>query len=133
VLAAIKDLFAAQHTHRLGSKGIVAALTADPTARWNESNRGKPLTEAQLARLLRPFEIYPTSFGSARGYRLAECQDAFKRYVPADEPDETVKVSKPIVRPAPSKSRKASKTAGRDGLKNPPSTVDSRAIDALAL
>jgi len=33
-----------------------------------------------LARLLRPFEIYPTSFGSARGYRLSECQDAFLRY-----------------------------------------------------
>ena len=117
MLAAIKDLFAAQRTDRLGSKGIVMALTADPTARWNESNRGKPLSEAQLARLLRPFEIYPTSFGSARGYRLSECQDAFKRYVPADEPDETVKVSKPIVRQALSKSREPSKTAGRDGWK----------------
>ena len=31
VLAAIKDLFAAQHTNRLGSKVIVAALTADST------------------------------------------------------------------------------------------------------
>ncbi len=81
VLAAIKDLFAARHADRLGSKAIVAALTADPTARWRESNRGKPLSEAQLARLLRPFEIYPTSFGSARGYRLSECQDAFARYV----------------------------------------------------
>jgi hypothetical protein len=39
VLAAIKDLFAAQRTHRLGSKEIVVALTADPTARWSESNR----------------------------------------------------------------------------------------------
>ena len=132
MLAAIKDLFTAQRTHPLGSKRIVAALTADPTASWSESNRGKPLTEAQLARLLRPFEIYPTSFGSARGYRLSECQDAFKRYVPADEPDETVKVSKPIVKPAPFKSREASKTAGRDGLQNPPSTADRRVIDTLA-
>ena len=107
VLAAIKDLFAAQHTNRLGSKAIVAALTADPTARWRESNRGRPLSEAQLARLLRPFEIYPTSFGNARGYRLAECQDAFARYVLPDAIPETVKVSKPIVRQAPSKSRKA--------------------------
>jgi putative DNA primase/helicase len=131
-LAAIKDLFAAQRTDRLGSKEIVAALTADPTASWNESNRGKPLSEAQLANLLRPFEIYPTSFGSARGYRLRECRDAFKRYVPTDQPGETVKVSKPNVRQAPSKSRKASKAAGHDGLKNPPSTADSRAIDALA-
>jgi Protein of unknown function (DUF3631) len=117
VLAAIKDLFAAQHTDRLGSKGIVAALTADPTARWSESNRGKPLSEAQLARLLRPFEIYPTSFGNARGYRLSECQDAFARYVLPDEVAETVKVSKPVVRQALSKSRQASKAAGRDGWK----------------
>ena len=131
VLAAIKDLFAAQHTDRLGSKAIVAALTADPTARWSESNRGRPLSEAQLARLLRPFEIYPTSFGSARGYRLAECQDAFARYVLPDEVAETVKVSKPVVRQALSKSRKASKTAGRDGCENPPSTADRRATDAL--
>ena len=132
VLAAIKDLFAAQHTDRLGSKRIVAALTADPTARWGESNRGKPLSEAQLARLLRPFEIYPTSFGNARGYRLVDCQDAFARYVLPDQPAETVKVSKPIVKQAPSKSRKASKRAGRDGLENPRSTADSKAIDALA-
>ena len=131
VLAAIKDLFAAQHTNRLGSKAIVAALTADPTARWRESNRGRPLSEAQLARLLRPFEIYPTSFGNARGYRLAECQDAFARYVLPDEVAETVKVSKPMVRQARSKSRKASKTARRDGCKIPPSTADRRAIDAL--
>jgi putative DNA primase/helicase len=126
VLAAIKDLFAAQHTDRLGSKGIVAALTADPTATWSESNRGRPLSEAQLARLLRPFEIYPTSFGRARGYRLSQCQDAFARYVLPDQVAETVKVSKPVVRQALSKSRQASKTTGRDGWKTQqvPRTVE---------
>jgi Protein of unknown function (DUF3631) len=51
--AAIRDLFAAQRTHRLGSREIVATLTADRTTRWNDSNRGKALTETQLARLLR--------------------------------------------------------------------------------
>jgi putative DNA primase/helicase len=117
VLAAIKDLFAAQHADRLSSRKIVAALTADPTARWKESNRGKPLSEAQLARLLRPFEIYPTSFGNARGYRLSECQDAFARYVLPNAAGETVKVSKPVVRQALSKSREASNTAARDGWK----------------
>ena len=132
MLAAIKDLFAAQRTDRLGSKGIVAALTADPTPRWRESNRGRPLSEAQLARLLRPFEIYPTSFGNARGYRLSECQDAFARYVPTDEPAETVKVSKPVVRPARSKSRQASKTAGRDGWKIHQVPRTSKVIGALA-
>src|SRR5262249_41597145 len=71
-LAAIRDLFAAQHTDGLGSRRIVAALTADRTSRWNECNRGKPLSEAQLAWLLRPFEIYTASFGRAPGYRLAD-------------------------------------------------------------
>jgi hypothetical protein len=78
VLAALKDLFAAKHTDRLAAKSIVKALTANPTGRWTEC---KPLSEAQLARLLRPFEIYPIPFGSARGYRLVDCRDAFARYL----------------------------------------------------
>jgi hypothetical protein len=82
VLAALKDLFAARHTSRLRSRTIVKALTADPTYRWSESNRGKPLSEAQLASLLRPFEVHPTPVGKSRGYRLTDCQDAFVRYLP---------------------------------------------------
>ena len=81
ILGALRALFAARKTDRLGSKGIVRTLTADSTGRWCEANRGKPLTEAHLARLLRPFEIYPTSFGKLRGYRLADCRDAFSRYL----------------------------------------------------
>jgi len=75
------------------------------------------LSEAQLARLLRPFEIYPASFGSARGYRLADCRDAFVRYVPPDQRDDTAKGSKRVAGQARSKSRKPSKTAGRDAWK----------------
>jgi hypothetical protein len=74
-------------------------------------------SEAQLARLLRPFEIYPTSFGSACGYRLADCRDAFARYLPPNALEETVKVSKPVVRQALSKSRQPSKTAARAAWK----------------
>jgi hypothetical protein len=84
VLAPLRTLFAARNTGRLGSRGIAKALAADATGRWCEANRGKPLTDAQLARLLRPFEIYPTSFGNLRGYRLADCQDAFGRYLLPD-------------------------------------------------
>jgi hypothetical protein len=95
VLAALKSLFAARHTNRLGSRRIVEALTADRTARWVESNRGKPLSEAQLARLLRSFEIYPTSLGRDRGYYLAHCQDAFARYLPWNHLDETLNNDRP--------------------------------------
>ena len=117
LLAAIRDLFAAHRTDRLGSKAIVTALTTDPTARWSECNRGKPLTEAQLARLLRPFEIYPTSFGNARGYRLAECQDAFARYVGPGQLNKNVKASKLAAAQSLAKLLQPSKTAARDGLK----------------
>jgi hypothetical protein len=61
---------------------------------------GQALKRSATGQAAAAVEIYPTSFGSARGYRLAECLDAFKRYVPAAELDETVKVSKPIVRQA---------------------------------
>jgi len=114
VLSAIRDLFAAQHADRLGSRRIVAELTADRTSRWKECNRGKPLSEAQLARLLRPFEIYPTAFGNAMGYRLADCRDTFVRYLPPEQRDQTGQVSKLVAKQALSKSRKPSKTAGRD-------------------
>jgi putative DNA primase/helicase len=109
ILGAIRGLFVTHHTDRLGSRAIVKALTADRTARWIGCNRGKALTEAQLARLLRPFEIYPTSFGNARGYRLAECQDAFARYAEPNQIDETVKMSKPIVGQSFAKLQKASR------------------------
>ena len=93
MLTALKDLFAAQRADHLSSKRIVAALTADHTDRWSESNRGKPVSEAQLARLLRPFEIYAIFCGSTRSYRLADCRDAFTRYCAPAEVDETVKPS----------------------------------------
>jgi hypothetical protein len=70
-------------------------LTTDRTARWVESNRGKPLSEAQLARLLQPFDIYPASCGRDRAYYLAHCQDAFARYLPRNHVDETVNNDRP--------------------------------------
>ena len=42
LLAAIKNLFAQHHTRRLGSRTIVDTLTADPTGKWREANRGRP-------------------------------------------------------------------------------------------
>src|SRR5216683_315864 len=65
-----------------------------------------------------------------RSSKNSETSARVKACRPSDEHAETVNVSKPIVKQALSKSRKASKTTGRDGLEKPPSTVDSRAIDA---
>jgi hypothetical protein len=54
----------------------------------SEFNRGKPITKAGLARLLKPFRILPTTIRldvnhTAKGYYLSAFQDAFTRYLSA--------------------------------------------------
>jgi hypothetical protein len=53
---------------------------------WPEYKFGKPITAAQVARLLKPFGIEPRKHrigaDTHRGYHHAECADAFERYVP---------------------------------------------------
>jgi len=74
------------------SAELVDALTADPAGRWCEFNRGKSLTQRQLARLLEPFEIKPASVRkgttTAKGYRHASFKDAFDRYLPPLDPSQ---------------------------------------------
>jgi energy-coupling factor transporter ATP-binding protein EcfA2 len=73
------------------SKAVMAELRKDPFSRWMDFNRGKPITEMQVARLLEPYGIRPRvvhpskqSTSSPRGYVLADFADAFARYVTAD-------------------------------------------------
>jgi hypothetical protein len=53
---------------------------------WPEWKGGKPLSEVQLARLLKPFKIKPRQVKvggvSKKGYRREDLEDAFRRYVP---------------------------------------------------
>jgi hypothetical protein len=73
---------------RIGSGDLVGKLTADPDSRWAEWKGGKPLTQSQLARLLRPFGIAPEqvrlmseSSSQTRGYLAARFRDAWERYL----------------------------------------------------
>ena len=67
------------------SANLVDALNANKDMPWHEFNRGRPLSAAQLAQLLRPFGIQSRTirFGSdtAKGYYLSDFEDAFARYL----------------------------------------------------
>ena len=70
---------------RLPSADLVKGLAAMEGHPWAEYGRaGKPLTQNQLARALKPVGISPGSIWigdeSSRGYHLNQFEDAFSRY-----------------------------------------------------
>jgi putative DNA primase/helicase len=73
----------------LTTKTLIAALCADEEQPWATYNKGKPISDRQVARLLRPFAILSntvhqneTGVPQAKGYRRAWFADAFERYLP---------------------------------------------------
>lgn len=85
LLADIKRVFAAVESDRIRSADLVAALAAMEDRPWGEWNRGRSITPNQVAALLRPWPIAPTtlrfSTGLAKGYLAADFRDAFTRYL----------------------------------------------------
>jgi hypothetical protein len=87
LLAEFRKIFASSRKE-IGSKEFVAAITADPISVWHEYNRGGPITERQVAHLLRDLDIEPGSIGPKRlkGYREKDFarEKIFERYLPRD-------------------------------------------------
>ena len=89
LLADLHDLFTKRGLDRLDSRAIVEALVVMEDRPWPEWRQGKPLTQRQLARLLKPFDVRPKTIrlagnGTAKGYVVADLADAFGRYLPSD-------------------------------------------------
>ena len=88
LLADIEAIFAklGPEVDRLFSKRLIAELVADETKPWATFNKGKPISERQLARLLREHNIHPKGMRDkddrARGYLRDDFKDAFDRYLP---------------------------------------------------
>ena len=101
LLADVRAAFCRADTDRMTSEGIIAALIADPTSTWNTFPKDKPITQPLLAKMLRRFDVVPTTIrgdGDARGWgykrgvddkrrqegeqRLTPLEDAFSRYLP---------------------------------------------------
>ncbi len=89
LLADIHASFATRDVDRLSSESLIGDLITDPEKAWVEfGKRRKPLTQRQLAALLKPFGIKPTTIrlsqeSVAKGYLLEQFADAFARYLSA--------------------------------------------------
>jgi putative DNA primase/helicase len=69
------------------SADLVAALVADPEKPRAEYNRGKPLSQRQLARMLGDFGIisttvHPSGLSHGRGYRRVDLEPQWAAYCP---------------------------------------------------
>jgi hypothetical protein len=84
-LAACKEVFDAKGAEVLFSEDLIAELTKNEDAEWSEWRNGKPITQAQLARLLKHHDIIPerVKVGELRkrGYVRAWFVEAWETYL----------------------------------------------------
>ena len=88
LLADIKAAFegVGPEVDRIGSADLVATLGANTESPWAEWKGGKPITQAQLARALKPFGIASevvrlSEHATPRGYMRSQFEDAWERYL----------------------------------------------------
>jgi hypothetical protein len=93
LLADIKKAFDARSdADCLLSRQLIELLTADPESRWCERGRDRnPITQKQLAGLLREFHIisttvHPAGQAHGKGYRRVDFEDVWARYLPPETP-----------------------------------------------
>jgi Protein of unknown function (DUF3631) len=116
-------------TDMIRSIDLVAKLTADLEKPWVEWKHGKPLTQKQLASLLRPFGIISEKvslpgLADAKGYKRVRFEEAWEAYIPGQNtlaPQTTT--SEASKRPYADGSKGSSDFRsvlkdGRDGSKN---------------
>jgi hypothetical protein len=89
LLADIRQVFEHGGVNRLPSAELASQLAEIETSPWGEWSQGRPLTTTKLARLLRPFAIFPHSIRvddkTPKGYEREDFQDAFRRYLRTED------------------------------------------------
>jgi hypothetical protein len=86
LLADIKKAFDAGRLAEMPTKTLITALSMDTERPWATYAKGEPITDRQLAKLLRPFGIvsgtvHPPGAPDAKGYRRVDFEDAWERYL----------------------------------------------------
>jgi hypothetical protein len=89
LLADVKEIFAERGADRLTSEELIKHLATREGQPWVEYKMGRPITQTQLAVLLKPFGVRPQNIrrqdGSvAKGYYLVHLNESFKRYLPSE-------------------------------------------------
>lgn len=99
LLASIRDAFDSKRSDRLSTADLLEVLAEDDEAPWAAWNRGKPMTAHQLSKRLSEFGAKSSTIRighkTAKGYRLEQFSEAFKRYLPTDPPIQSVTPSQP--------------------------------------
>ena len=97
LLAALRAMFTKNRTE-ITSEQVVQELLADPDSQWHEYRSRGPITKNQVAALLKDFEIRPVVIHptkradvSRHGYRAAQFEDAFARFLPHEPNIRTLK------------------------------------------
>ena len=88
MLAVLRSMFTKNRTE-ITSEQVVQELVADPDSPWHEYRGRGPITKNEVAALLRDYDIrpvvvHPTKRAdfSRHGYRAAQFEDAFARFLP---------------------------------------------------
>jgi hypothetical protein len=88
LLIGLKSIFPEGRDAKMGSRDLCNHLAEIEESPWAEWSKGKPITQARLARLLRPFKIRPGTIRSGeateKGYLRKSFEDAWKRYLHSD-------------------------------------------------
>ncbi len=86
LLGDLRELFRGEPSGVLFTREILNALHKDETKPWPEWRHGKPITDRQLAALLKEHQIKPKTVRRAdvteKGYRPEWFEDVFARYLP---------------------------------------------------
>jgi hypothetical protein len=86
LLADIKAVFEKTRQNRITSIDLLEYLCADEETAWATWNKGRPITARQLSKRLDGFNVQRATFRigttTAKGYRLEDFKEAFKRYLP---------------------------------------------------
>ena len=92
LLADVREIFLARGTDRLSSRDLRGELVHRLDRPWPEYHEGLPLTDRQMAKLLKPFRVQPKKVRIGdevmQGYMLPALADAFARYLPVVSPAE---------------------------------------------
>jgi putative DNA primase/helicase len=87
LLGDLQNVFQLEEADQLPSEQLLKALLGIEDGPWADYNRGRGLTVNGLAKLLKPFSIKPRTIRvgdkTPKGYRLADLEDAFARYLPS--------------------------------------------------
>jgi len=85
LLRDLQDLIKERDIDRIASAELVEVLIKMEERPWPEWKAGKPITQRQIARLLKPFEITPKQIRvgdkTQKGYYQDDCSDPFSRYL----------------------------------------------------